>query len=89
MIVIRFEIWPDGNERRKRSLCRLDIWNDETGTDDVGNYRYKFAAADATEPIYGDVRGVRRWTYGWLDVAIQVLRYVWTAARMEDRRGVA
>lgn len=38
MIVIRIELWPNGKEKGKRELGRLEIENDGSGTADLGNY---------------------------------------------------
>jgi hypothetical protein len=38
MLVIRIELWPLGNEQKKRELGLAHIVNDGSGTGDVGNY---------------------------------------------------
>jgi hypothetical protein len=41
MLKIKIELWPFGDESKKRTLGELDIWNDATGTADFGNYGYR------------------------------------------------
>lgn len=41
MIVVRLELWPNGDQRAKRDLGTMRIENDQTGTAEVGNYMYK------------------------------------------------
>jgi len=38
MLVIKVELWPFGFEDGKRELEQICIINDETGTNDIGNY---------------------------------------------------
>jgi hypothetical protein len=41
MIVVRLELWPRGNKSAKRDLGTMVIENDQTGTEQAGNYMYK------------------------------------------------
>lgn len=40
MLMIRVELWPHGEHQLARTLATLRIWNDGTGTADVGNYKF-------------------------------------------------
>ena len=40
MIVINVELWPHGDEKKKKSLGTMVIKNDGTGTNDRGNYEF-------------------------------------------------
>ena len=42
MLVIKIELWPGGDESSAREINRGYIWNDGTGTIDVGNYKAEF-----------------------------------------------
>jgi hypothetical protein len=41
MVVVKIEIWPGGDESRKRDIGRVDIANDGTGTFETGNYNVR------------------------------------------------
>lgn len=41
MIVITVEIWPFGYKDNRRTLSTAHIWNDGTGTNEIGNYGYR------------------------------------------------
>lgn len=41
MIRVVIELWPHGDESRKRLLASADIGNDGTGSPEVGNYVYR------------------------------------------------
>lgn len=38
MLVIRMEIWPQGNEQKKETVATATIINDGSGDDRTGNY---------------------------------------------------
>jgi hypothetical protein len=40
MIVVKFEMWPGGNEENKYPLGAVFITNDGSGTGDKGNYNF-------------------------------------------------
>ncbi len=54
MLVLKLERWPQGDERRKESLGTLEIANDLTGTETVGNYEVTFRLPKG-DPIYATV----------------------------------
>lgn len=54
MIKVTVELYPFGNESRKRVLCTGKIWNDGTGSKTSGNYRYRLMC----------VGGSRMWREG-------------------------
>lgn len=58
MLVVRLEVWPEGDESRKRDLGRAEIVNDETGTDTLGNY--DFRVRNARGDVFHEGR-VERW----------------------------
>lgn len=39
MIHVTVELWPRGDKSRARKLCEMNIINDATGTNELGNYR--------------------------------------------------
>lgn len=41
MIVIKVELWPLGDETRKKDLGTAHISNDGTGSDGTGNYKVR------------------------------------------------
>lgn len=43
MLKVTIELWPHGDEERKRTLGTIDIWNDATGTHEVGNYTVRLS----------------------------------------------
>lgn len=42
MLVIKVELWPFGDESKKREIAAAEIWNTGTGTIDKGNYDSSF-----------------------------------------------
>lgn len=64
MIVLTIEIWPQGDEERKRPVAVGVVYNDDTGTLELGNYRCAFTTQGRKKPgrkIYtGRVEGFRR-----------------------------
>lgn len=45
MVVVTVELWPFGDETKKRPLGRVEIENDATGDADRGNYVVRLAHA--------------------------------------------
>ncbi len=65
MVVIKLEIWPGGDESKARPLGRIDIANDNTGTEESGNYKARLYHAGRFwgRPgfwKFGSVQGYRR-----------------------------
>lgn len=58
MLRITVEIVPFGIEARKRVIQKLEIWNDATGTKEVGNYCAHLEAEYGSR--YGRLTGFRR-----------------------------
>ncbi len=54
MIVIKIEIWPRGDESKKRGLGNITIGNDGTGTSEHGNYEVALSHAG----IYYGKKGI-------------------------------
>jgi len=44
MIRVTVELWPHGDDAKKRKLAHMDIFNDATGTKSKGNYKCRFHA---------------------------------------------
>lgn len=67
MIVVKIELWPLGDEGRKRSLGVAFIINDGSGTERFGNYRVMLSKMkDATQPYrLARVRGWARRGSPW------------------------
>lgn len=55
MIVVTVELWPAGGGMIK-TLARGVIWNDDTGTSEIGNYKASFS--DQPEDNVVDIRFV-------------------------------
>lgn len=41
MLRVTVELWPHGRADKKKTLAVMDIYNDGTGTDTRGNYKYR------------------------------------------------
>ena len=41
MIVIKIELWPKGNADKSKEIGRAYLWNDGSGTKNVGHYKGK------------------------------------------------
>jgi len=62
MIVIKVELWPFGEESKKRDIARAVIGNDGTGSYDMGNYDARFytiASTNGVESILWQSRVVK------------------------------
>ncbi len=53
MIVLRVEVWPDGDQKRAREIGVVEIANDETGTADRGNYSVRRKRGHAPDTLPG------------------------------------
>jgi hypothetical protein len=53
MIVVRIELWPGGDEGRKRLIGQARIANDGSGTAEVGNYDVRLSHSG----VYADRPG--------------------------------
>lgn len=49
MIEINIKLVPFGIKDREHEISRITIWNDATGTMDLGNYGYKIVVDSETE----------------------------------------
>ncbi len=48
MIVVKVEIWPDGDEHKKRGVSRVNIWNISSDKEaNLQNYQYAVVEPDA------------------------------------------
>lgn len=55
MLVIKAELWPGGSEYHKQTLGRMTVVNDETGTDERGNYQILLMSLPELPMIVGRV----------------------------------
>jgi len=46
MLVVRIELWPHGDAKKRRTLCTAAIVNDGTGTTEFGNYNVVLTHAE-------------------------------------------
>lgn len=53
MIVVEVELHPGGDWRRASVTALVVVWNDQTGTATVGNYRYAIAYPATREAAQG------------------------------------
>jgi hypothetical protein len=70
MLVVTVELWPGGDESRKRHLGTAKIVNDGTGTTRVGNYTATLSKWGRPNQVWkrGSFRGFRRQAYGAWDL---------------------
>jgi len=65
MLKVTIELWPFGDDTRRVVIAEAEIWNDGTGTPELGNYKGVFHNAD---PKYRQLqvkdheRGLGAWT---------------------------
>ena len=59
MIVVKVEIWPFGNEKKKRLLGTLKIVRIITGTPTIGNYKVELYSGKKCWKK-GEVKGYKR-----------------------------
>jgi hypothetical protein len=71
MLVMNIEIWPLGDKQIKREICKLRIWNDNSGDNETGNYGYRLNAG--TETISGSITGHKR-AAGALPLVANILK---------------
>lgn len=84
---VTVELIPRGDDRHKRTVAVVDICNDGTGTNEVGNYAVRAEGncrGGYDTFFHGRVAGVKRGDY--LNTVIDCLRVLRTADR---RRAVA
>lgn len=79
MLVIKIEMWPQGDESQAREIGRAHISNDGTGTPDRGHYDVKLlkSAEYATRPgtwKKGRVQNFPRQVLGPWDLLFRALR---------------
>lgn len=63
MIKVSIDLHPLGIESEKRALGSMRIWNDATGTRDVGNYQFEVIGANGRVLKHGCVKGFPRRTH--------------------------
>lgn len=87
MIVIRIEMWPLGDEKRKRLLGIARISNDGLGTADTGNYKVELSKFGSETQIWkrGRVESFPRLKLGPWDLLFRALaRTVGYRSKVDD-----
>lgn len=74
MIRVTVEIFPYGDESRRRKLAHLDIANDGTGDHVIGNYKYRAYNEAGSLWKSGTLTGFKRSRYTVLWLLALVLR---------------
>lgn len=75
MLVIKVELWPQGDSNRAVSQGYATITNDASGTLTVGNYRVAISQRDGNRPWKeGQVKGFPRKQLGAWDLLYRALR---------------
>ena len=74
MLEVDIKIIPYGIREGEHLIGRMTIWNDATGTRDVGNYGYKITT-DAGETYRGDYKNFPR-KEGFLKLINNILNEV-------------
>lgn len=66
MLRITIDLLPNGSENDAEKLGVIEIWNDGTGTEEIGNYRYRICKK-MKQPIwiYNTVQGHIRDDSAW------------------------
>ena len=59
MIEVCIKLVPFGMRDREHEISKITIWNDVTGTSEIGNYGYKIKI-DSDEEYSGEFKGFSR-----------------------------
>jgi hypothetical protein len=59
MLDITIDLVPFGLEPRRKNIARVKIWNDASGTFEIGNYGYRLTLDDGSK-IEGEYKGFKR-----------------------------
>lgn len=75
MIVVTIELWPKGDQARKRHLGTAIITNDATGSEGLGNYRVTLSRRGQPDRPWrlSQVRGFPRQQLGAYDLLYRAL----------------
>ncbi|MFZ6731267.1 hypothetical protein ACO0LG_05015 [Undibacterium sp. Ji42W] len=75
MLRVTIEILPSGDESRKRHLGTVEIANDGTGSQEIGNYSIRLAKFGRPNQtwLYGKLSGFDRIRRGPYDLLLQSL----------------
>ena len=78
MMVVTIEMWPGGDERRKRLLGRAEIANDGTGTNTTANYSVRVFQKGKARRLWRTTRvtGFPRKRLGAWDILCRALMQV-------------
>jgi hypothetical protein len=60
MIKVTIELWPHGDETRKRLIASMDIWNTGSGTPLLGAYGFRRLSASGVPLRHGVVGEFKR-----------------------------
>lgn len=74
MIKVTVELWPHGDELTKRTIATADIINDGTGTNTVGNYRYRLRGKNGRQLKEGELKGFKRIFNVWYLIGLVCVR---------------
>lgn len=82
MLKITIELIPHGNEEKKEIIAIGKIWNDGTGTKEVGNYQVRLYKNGEPNKVWrsGSLEGFQRLTHGAWDLLCLAL-----TATLHDR----
>ena len=83
MLVVKVELWPDGDGRKRETLANVRITNDGTGDGRVGNYDVTHLTAER-HIIAGSIKGHVREQGYWPLVARVMAAVAKIACQKED-----
>jgi hypothetical protein len=76
MIRVTIELLPLGLEKNKRHLGTAEIWNDVTGDNQTGNYKFKLSKWGDVKATWksGEIKGFPRQARGAWDLLYLCLK---------------
>jgi hypothetical protein len=60
MLEIKIDLVPMGIRERTKQIGFVKIWNDASGTSEIGNYKYEVRDENDEFAIRGEYKGFRR-----------------------------
>ncbi len=78
MLRITIELLPFGLELEKKLLGKIEVWNDASGTKNLGNYKFRIFEKGSEKTIWktGDVKGFPRKRLTSYDLLYRCLKIV-------------
>jgi hypothetical protein len=70
MIKITCELYPFGDKKLKKTIAEIEIINDGSGTQEIGNYKYHISSL----PKFGTVKNFNRLDENVIDLLYKVLK---------------